>query len=497
MREINETWTLGGVTIAVENDSLDYPIIRMGRLEPLEHNYSIGHYGGTESAARDIRFIILSGYDDNLIPLVGSGYHALVSDQGAEGNYFITSVRGERLQALNQLSPTFRVTAALKKEPPVPPEPIPVWPTKVYFAAKKGGVYKTTSFTGVDSSVQPVWSRLSTGGSWNSQLRSFGIDMTDTDIVYAITDVPTVIKYSGSTWTTLLTNADVTGILKDMVVDRDTGYMYVYSENTVGNDTVHVYKSDQSTDISTFSLVKNQGTADNTLRGTGIINARNNVVTVVYVAGGASYGPYVLSSVDGGSVWSISYKLANTTNVNTQHFLAYNNVIFMTWSTGDDMVKYTIGGNPGTQTTSLVNSWDRGRPQTLFHPNPGDALSLRFVTTVLTSDIDGKLYTTSDAGASWTGIGKLDIGFGITVDRVVNSIADVVNDSFYDLVIYGSGDGISGNPHTIFVADGNELTPDGKAGDTPNELATTDSIPYNSEGPCRRGIQVPDYEGMV
>ncbi len=43
MREINETWTLGGVAITVENDSLDYPIVRMGRLEPLEHNYSVGH----------------------------------------------------------------------------------------------------------------------------------------------------------------------------------------------------------------------------------------------------------------------------------------------------------------------------------------------------------------------------------------------------------------------------------------------------------------------
>lgn len=117
MREINETWTLGGVTITVENDSLDYPIVRMGRLEPLEHNYSIGHYGGTESAARDIKFTILSGYDNNFIPLVGSGYHALVSDQGAEGNYFIASVRGERVQALNKLSPVFKVTASLKKEP--------------------------------------------------------------------------------------------------------------------------------------------------------------------------------------------------------------------------------------------------------------------------------------------------------------------------------------------------------------------------------------------
>lgn len=116
MREVNETWTLGGLSITVQDDSLDYPIVRMGRLGPLEHNYSIGHYGGTESMARDIRFTIFSGYDDNLIPLVGSGYHTLVSDQGAEGDYFIVSVRGERLQALNKLSSVFKVTATLKKE---------------------------------------------------------------------------------------------------------------------------------------------------------------------------------------------------------------------------------------------------------------------------------------------------------------------------------------------------------------------------------------------
>ena len=115
MSEINETWTLDGISITVEEDSLDYPAVRMGVLNPLEYNYSIGHYGGTESAYRDIRFTIFSGYDEQLVPLVGSGYYPLVSDQGVEGNYFITTVRAERLQALNRLSPAFRVTANLRK----------------------------------------------------------------------------------------------------------------------------------------------------------------------------------------------------------------------------------------------------------------------------------------------------------------------------------------------------------------------------------------------
>ena len=171
MREINETWTLGGLSIAVQDDSLDYPIVRMGRLEPLEHNYSIGHYGGTESAARDIKFTIFSGYDDNLIPLVGSGYHALVSDQGEEGDYFIVSIRGERLQALNKLSSVFKVTASLKKESYQAP---PIFPGNVYIFLSTSGVYFTDTFGGATVQV-PTWTAKN-GGLPNTSVRSGALD---------------------------------------------------------------------------------------------------------------------------------------------------------------------------------------------------------------------------------------------------------------------------------------------------------------------------------
>jgi hypothetical protein len=101
----------------------------------------------------------------------------------------------------------------------------------------------------------------------------------------------------------------------------------------------------------------------------------------------------------------------------------------------------------------------------------------------------GHLITTSDKFQTYTDQGRLDIGtIPGPVNRVVSVIADIVNESDFDVILYGSNDAAAGNEHSIYAAYGSaDITPEGKSGAHPD--TGVDSIHYLAGGPCRRGIQ--------
>lgn len=115
MTDINKTWSLSDINIVVEKDSLDYPKLRLGIIDILDCSGVHAHCGGTEAYHRDINFVLFSEFDMSIAPLIGSGYHTFVSDQGTEGEYQVISATPTRLQALNYNTPIYRVSARFTK----------------------------------------------------------------------------------------------------------------------------------------------------------------------------------------------------------------------------------------------------------------------------------------------------------------------------------------------------------------------------------------------
>lgn len=116
MIEIGKTWSLGGIKIAVTDDSLDYPKNRFVKHAVLDTLYTDIQWFGSGETLRDVRGVLLEDQYNNLVGLVGSGYHTFVSDQGTEGDYFVSSITSERIMAVNHDIPVYKITVKLRKE---------------------------------------------------------------------------------------------------------------------------------------------------------------------------------------------------------------------------------------------------------------------------------------------------------------------------------------------------------------------------------------------
>jgi hypothetical protein len=146
----------------------------------------------------------------------------------------------------------------------------------------------------------------------------------------------------------------------------------------------------------------------------------------------------------------------------------------------DELGRYNFGAGAYTQIDALVAG---GHPDD-FSPDPDDGSHVRMV-------YNGRLYTTLDNWATgFTDKGRLNIGTNPgLVNRVVHSMAELVNEDYFDAIMYGSNDPLAGNEHTIYAAEGEtDITPEGKSGAHPD--TGVDSIHYLADGPCWRGIQV-------
>lgn len=107
-------WTLGGTAIAVDRDSGDTEA-KYSEIEILGANSTVIQTAGSKSERRTISGLVSGGSIATL-----KGYKnttkALVSDQGAQGNYYVGRVREERVQDVSTGTQTSRLTFDLIKQ---------------------------------------------------------------------------------------------------------------------------------------------------------------------------------------------------------------------------------------------------------------------------------------------------------------------------------------------------------------------------------------------
>jgi len=110
-------WTLGGVRIYVEEDTGWLRSRRQAKIEVLDSNKTIVHDAGRPSDRREITFVMFSGYENSVLPLLSGSGVELVSDQGSQGNVIIMGEPSTtRLRAINYDTPVYRVTMELMKD---------------------------------------------------------------------------------------------------------------------------------------------------------------------------------------------------------------------------------------------------------------------------------------------------------------------------------------------------------------------------------------------
>jgi len=110
-------WTYGGVRIYVEEDTGILRGRRQARIEVLDSTQTAVHDAGRPSDRRELTFVMFSGYENNFLPLANGSGHALVSDEGSQGNWIIMGEPGaNRVRALNYDTSVYRVTMELMKD---------------------------------------------------------------------------------------------------------------------------------------------------------------------------------------------------------------------------------------------------------------------------------------------------------------------------------------------------------------------------------------------
>ena len=94
----NENWSLRGVAITGLADSEDFKKVTFGKQAILDSIHTTLHYIDIPDRYREIEFMLWSDtWETDLLPWVASGVHALVTDFGSQGDYFIESATPERI----------------------------------------------------------------------------------------------------------------------------------------------------------------------------------------------------------------------------------------------------------------------------------------------------------------------------------------------------------------------------------------------------------------
>ncbi len=107
-------WSYGGVRIFVEKDSGKIPEPRIDEINPLTTTLTTYIYqAGREDYTRKITCVVWEGNWASLMALADGAEHALISDQGAEGNWVILTISPSRMQALNKTAVVAKVQLTL------------------------------------------------------------------------------------------------------------------------------------------------------------------------------------------------------------------------------------------------------------------------------------------------------------------------------------------------------------------------------------------------
>lgn len=488
MKEVGKTWSLGGIKLAVEEDSMDYTAIRMGHLGPLDRNETVLHYGGTEAYARDLTAILFSGYEDNFLPLIGSGYHTLISDQGDEGSYFITGCKPRRLQALNKpAAAVYRLQLDLRKES--------LTTQRAFVATISDGLYYSSLIRLNDNDV-PVWSRVG---------QTLNISYFDCDSRYpantqvCIADNIAYIRRStvGANWTSILTESDI-----DTIIHSDTwtmrsiaynawvpGEVYVLVDDATNDGIYFLYNTSYGsgawTAVAVYTSIFHFAYQGSNISISDAPAGTYNRGDVMYLAGEWAAGHIAKHaiSVNRGRSWTRSslasggtaqgWVYAHPTIQNT-HYAGRG----VDAGGGDDLAEYT----PYSVTLYSILDGEAG-------PNDGPVHAEMWVNP---NDVDMQATVRDNTGVSVYLI-STDDGWSSSTKK------ELTIDSAFSR-IHGSDDGfIIGRaltPDSIYAYETVIATPDDgttlyyKSGSDPENNADGKSIPKSANGVTRNGIRI-------
>jgi len=503
MIEVGKTWSFNGIDMVVEKDSQDYSNVRMAVQDVLDASDTYAYYGGTTSYRRELRSVLYSNYE-NLMALIGSGYYSLISDQGAEGTYYMTECRSERLQALNKPEAVYRVTLQLLKKGPPSIYTSREAYVATFLGTALGGVYYSSDFV-VEDDSDPTWTAVNNGLPSNA--------------VYALLldcEKPEDYQYvqlgwdegqgedffdelwrrkEGGAWTKIFDWAMLNDLVDSIYNVQVRGYfenrevggrIHCLAQDGGSNDFVYLLTSDDYGDNWDYINAGDKGFEINSPMAYGDRIAFNRCNS-----GGGWVAKYTL---DGGDSWNVSDDIAIKEGWN--HPLAI--------SRGDSY--YYFGAQEGLTgpfrtaiSTPSVTSWlyvndhyPVAWPSDMywFHPTIGG--TVRYIREGSYGSRHSIMYETDDHFASaateseFTGIYNICKQMG-------------VDDSIPNFVLYGadwagsSDENYWPTPHVVLVADanGNIVDAKGKAGANCADSPYTDSIPnldYN--GLSRYGIRV-------
>jgi len=393
--------------------------------------------------------------------------------------------------------------------PPWTPPPIdipidPGWPDVCIFPTRLGGVWYTTGFSGDDVSAQPLWHQIPTTGAWpgDDELHDFATDTDDPfNNMYAIAEGSRdIIKYNGTTWSTILSQATYSSnvgvavaLAHSIWVDivTDVVWLNVWWRYDVSGHGVHaVYHSSDGGSSWDYDILDGPGSPpfDVQYHEGGNVMAYNNHVASGYVIGTGGTEWQGWSSTDGGSAWLQMGDITTSSGVGyTQRVhIAEHTTSFMRrgfngsyWSTWKD----TWNVSP-VEMNNVFTHWvtsDSDHAPRMWG-DPSNPLHWRIIK-------DNHLLVTYDAWASHIDKGQLEIpGYSHPSTPVdVAGIAYRVAPADTDKIVYQTNEPIAAFPHCIFVANGeNDTSPEYKSG---NDPVTPDafSIPYTAGGSCYGG----------
>ena len=376
------------------------------------------------------------------------------------------------------------------------PDVDPGWPDVSIYPTQEAGVWYSIDFTGAESAVMPTWTQIGTGGSWpgDDLLYGFGCDSDDPfSNMYAITTTSRdIIKWNGSTWTTILAAADYQNSGHAMYAgDTEATAKWIWVD--WANDDIHILisRSEIVYGVETVYRSQNNGSSFTLqiLEGPMLLQTHGGGNLMVY----NGYGAFGFASGAGAGSWRGWYTTDRGTSWTEMEdiggsgfrqrcYVPRHQTIFLRRGWDGNFTIYSDDWAGGVANIDPGSNWDSGdddRPLK-FWGNPSDATHWRVIKANV-------LKVTNDTFSSLVTKGELQIP-GYTLGHDVAGMAYQVTEDFdTDRIVYFTVEPDVDHPHTLFVADGeNDLTPEAKSGDDP---ATPDgsSIPWDGMGATRGG----------
>ncbi len=109
-------WYIDGKRVYVTSDTGWQVVPRQGDINILNSSQTIVHFAGRESYKRALVFVVFSGYAANILTLPVDSAVPLISDQGAEGDVVIRSIKSKRMTDTSRTTPVMEVTMDVTKD---------------------------------------------------------------------------------------------------------------------------------------------------------------------------------------------------------------------------------------------------------------------------------------------------------------------------------------------------------------------------------------------